>query len=72
MNTQSVIQTKNALPPPAVVLNRLLLTETSSVTRPADSDDLAPDELDLRATQITGVLKEILEQRGYSHGGLNE
>ena len=43
-----------------------------------DSQDLvisrlvAPEELNLRATQITGVLKEILEQRGFPHGGLNE
>jgi hypothetical protein len=72
MNTQTVIQTPQALPPLMIVLNPLLLTETSSVTRPVDSGDLAPEELNVRATQITGVLKEILEQRGYPHGGLNE
>ncbi len=72
MNTQTVIQAPQALPLLAVVLNPLLLPETSSVTLTADSGDLAPEELNLRATQITGVLKEILEQRGYPHGGLNE
>jgi len=28
--------------------------------------------LKLRATQVTVVLREILEQKGYLHGGINE
>jgi hypothetical protein len=71
MNTQTAISTPRPLPR-AVVLSALLLTETSSVTRPVVARDLAPEDLNLRATQITDVLNEILEQRGYAHGGLNE
>jgi len=50
----------------------LLLTEKSSVTRPADPGGVAPEMLKLRATEVTVVLREILEQKGYLHGGINE
>ncbi len=72
MKTQTFIPTPSSLPPVAVVLSPLLLTETSSVTRPADPGGVAPEMLKLRATQVTGVLREILEYRGYLHGGINE
>jgi hypothetical protein len=72
MNTQTVVPTPRALPSPVVVLGPLLLTKTSSVTRLADSGDVAPERLKLAATQVTVVLKEILEQRGYRHSGINE
>ena len=49
----------------------LLLAETSSVTRPAPSD-VEPEMLEARATQVTVVLREILEQKGYLHGGIND
>lgn len=72
MNIQTVIATPKALPPPAIVLRPLLTTETTSVTRPAYQSDVAPEMLTLRATHVTVVLKEILEQKGYPHGGIND
>jgi len=71
MNTQTIISTPYALPP-AIVLSPLLLTETSSATSPVDSGDLALEQLNLRATQVTLVLKDILEYKGYLHGGIND
>jgi len=72
MNTQTIISTPRALPPPAVVLNPAHPTETSSIIRTTDSGDVAPEMLTLRATQVTVVLREILEEKGYLHGGINE
>jgi hypothetical protein len=72
MNTQTVISTPHALPPPAVVLNSALPTGTSSVMPTTDSGDIAPGTLTLRATQVTLVLREILEDKGYPHGGIND
>ena len=72
MNTQTVVLRSPPLPPSAVVLIPLLLTETSSGTRPADPGDVAPELLKLRPTQVTVVLREILEYRGYPHGGIND
>lgn len=57
---------------PTVVLSPLLLTETSPVTRPADPGEVMPETLKLHAARITVVLSEILEKRGYPHGGINE
>ena len=71
MNTQTVIPTPKALPP-VVILSPLLLTETNSVARMADLTDVAPEMLNVRATQVTAVLAEILEQKGYLHGGIND
>jgi hypothetical protein len=71
MYPQAVIPTPGLLLP-AVVLRSLLLTETSSVMRLADTGDVMPKMLKLPATQITVVLREIPEQRGYSHSGINE
>ena len=72
MNTQTVILRPPSLSPAAVVLIPSLLTETSSVMRPADPGDVAPELLKLRPSQATVALREILEQRGYPHGGINE
>ncbi len=72
MNTQTVTFTPPPLPPAAVVLIPLRLTETSSDTRAADPGDVAPELLKLRPTQVTVGLREILEQRGYPHGGIND
>lgn len=72
MNTPTVIPTPRALPPQAIVLSPLLLTETSSVARLVDPGDVAPEMLKRRATQVTAVLKEILAEKGYLHGGIND
>ena len=72
MNTQTVILRPPSLSPATVVLIPSLLTETSSVTRPADPGDVAPEQLKLRPSQAAVALSEILEQRGYLHGGINE
>jgi len=53
-------------------LNPAHPTETSSIIRTTDSGDVAPEMLTLRATQVTVVLREILEEKGYLHGGINE
>lgn len=53
-------------------MTRLFLTQTTSVTRPIDRDNLAPEILTLRATQITVLLRELLEEKGYCHTGIND
>lgn len=59
-------------PPPVVLLNRLLLTETCSVTRfPAESC-LAPGCLTIRANRVSVLLQDILAEKGCRHGGPNE
>ena len=50
----------------------LLLMQTNPVSRPADPGNLAPEMLTVRATHISVVLNEILEGKGYSHGGIND
>jgi hypothetical protein len=53
-------------------VTHFLLTQTTSVTSPADADPFAPEMLTVRATQITVVLRELLEEKGYRHTGINE
>ena len=54
-------------------MNRLLAAQTSPVTGSTDeSSSITPEVLTVRATHITVVLGEMLEWKGYSHGGLNE
>ena len=72
MQTQSVIPSPRALPPPVILLNRLLLTENCSVTRLTPWGNLAPDLLTIRATKVSILLEEILAQKGHRHGGINE
>ena len=71
MKTQTVMPYP-PLPPPVVLSNRLLLTQFSSVARTADWWNAAPETLTARATQVTVVLREILEQTAYRHGGIND
>jgi len=70
MNTQTVIVAHQQLLPPLV--DHLLLQQTSTATKRLDPWDLGPESLTVRATTISVVLKEILEDRGYFHGGINE
>jgi hypothetical protein len=49
-----------------------LLTRTNSFIRPTDPGNLAPERLTVRATHITVVLSEILQEKGYRHGGIND
>jgi hypothetical protein len=71
MQTQTVMPSL-PLPLPVLLCNRLLLTQTSSVTRAADPGNLASETLTIRAAQITVLLREILKQPGYRHGGIND
>ena len=68
MDTPIVITT----PPLAVVLSPLLLTENCSGACLPDPGNVTPEMLKLRVTQVTVVLREILEQKGFHHGGINE
>ena len=70
MNTQTVIAAPQHLLKPWV--GHLLLPQTSTVTRPAGPWDFGPESFTIRATTVSGVLKEILEQRGHLHGGIND
>jgi hypothetical protein len=71
MQTQTVMPSPQ-LPPPAILGNRALLTQMSSATRVTETGNVASEELTVRATQVTVVLKKILEQTGHRHGGINE
>jgi len=70
MNPQTNIVAHQRLFPPLV--DHLLLSQTSTPTKPVDPFNFDPDSLSLRATTISVVLKEILEQRGHIHGGIND
>jgi hypothetical protein len=70
MNTQTVIVAHQRLLAPLV--DHLLLPQASTATKPADPWDFGPESFTFRATTISVVLKEILEQKGYPHGGIND
>jgi len=72
MQNQILMPIARLLPPPAVLLYPVLPPQTSSTTMPNDSDSLALERPEGRATQITVVLNQILDYKGYYHGGLNE
>ena len=72
MTTTQTVVPSRLLTPPVILSDRLLQTQSGSVTREADPGNLAPEKLKLRATKVTVVLREILEQPGYRHGGINE
>ena len=72
MQTMTFTPSPRPLPPPVVLFNRLLLSQTSSVTLLSDPGTLAPAMLAVRATQMTVVLRQILDDKGYFHGGINE
>ncbi len=72
MTSQSLHHLSSALPalPAALVFStQLLLTQKSSVARPARSDGSPPESYTFRATKLTAILKGI---PGYNHDGLNE
>ena len=73
MKTRTTSQSPQHSPTPLLgpSMTRLFLTQTTSVTRPIDRDNLAPEILTLRATQITVLLRELLEEKGYCHTGIN-
>ena len=70
MQTQYATTSPLPLPPPVVLLNRLLLTERCSFTSLIPPINLAPDLLTVRATKITAILEGILATPGYRHGGI--
>jgi hypothetical protein len=70
MNTQTVIVAHQHLLTPLV--DHLLLAQTGTATKPFDPWNMGPELLGFRATTVTVVLKEILEQKGYPHGGIND
>ena len=72
MTTTQTVVPYRLLAPPVILSDSLLQTQIGSVTRAADPGNLAPEKLKLRATKVTVVLREILEQPGYRHGGINE
>lgn len=70
MNTQTVIVAHEHLLTPWV--GHLLLPQTGSATKPDDPWDFGPESFTVRATTVSVVLKEILEQKGHIHGGIND
>ena len=72
MQTQSVKLSSQTMPRPVLSLNRLLLTETCSVTRSTLANNLDPDLLTIRATKVSVLLQDILAEKGYRHGGIND
>ncbi len=72
MKAGTVTQTGRARAEAPAPIQHLLLSEFSQVKSPGSGDNFDADKIALQATQITVVLKNILEQPGYRHGGLNE
>lgn len=61
-----------ALPPATAGANVLFITEKSQSCEISTSGNQDAEELTLRATKMTQVLKNILEHQCYTHGGLND
>ena len=72
MNASTVTPTGQATANPSALVYDLLSTKFPQIQETNLPDDLDADRIALRATQITVVLKDILEHPGYRHGGLNE
>lgn len=74
MKTRTTNKSPRHSPPPLLgpSVTHFLLTQTTSVTSPADNDPFAPEMLTVRATQITVLLRELLEEKGYRHSGIND
>ena len=72
MNASTVTPTGQATENPPALVHHLLSTKFPQIQETNLPDDLDADRIALRATQITVVLKDILEHSGYPHGGLNE
>ena len=74
MKTRSTSNSPRHSPQPLLgpSVTHFLLTQTPAVTSPADRDPFAPEMLTVRATQITVLLRELLEEKGYHHTGIND
>ena len=72
MKASTVTKTGRAKTHPLAPPQHPLLIATSQMTATRSSDNLDAENITLRATAITIVLKDILEHDGYRHGGLNE
>jgi hypothetical protein len=72
MNASAVTSAGQAMNNPPAPVQHLLLTEFSQTHETRWSDNMDADDIALRATQVTAVLKDILQHSGYRHGGLNE
>jgi hypothetical protein len=72
MNASTVTSTGQATDNPPVPVQHLLLTQFSQINEVHWSDNMDADSIALRATQVTAVLKDILQHDSYRHGGLNE
>jgi hypothetical protein len=72
MNASTVSSTGQATAKPPALVHTLLPRKSPQRNEVDSSDNLDAEDITLRATQITLVLKDILEQPGYRHGGLNE
>jgi len=69
MDTQPVLPPPTASPPPAILSQRLLLSDSTPVV---PLSLLAPKSLTLRAATVSVLLAEMLDHSSYHHGGLNE
>jgi hypothetical protein len=58
-------------PPPSVV-QALLLPNLNSVDSTIPAECLDPAQLTVKVTTVTVLLKEMLDQNGYRHGGIND
>jgi hypothetical protein len=74
MNVQTVIVSPQSLLAPllAPLVGQLLLPETSTASKPANPWSFGPESFTFRATKISVAVKEMLEQRGHPHGGIND
>jgi hypothetical protein len=73
MKTRTTSKSPRHSPPPlGPWVTHFLLTQTTSASSPADRDPFAPEMLTVRATQITVLLRELLEEKGYRHTGIND
>ena len=70
MKTQTVMVAHQHLLRPLV--GHLVLPQASTATKPADPWDFGPESFTVRATTVSVVLKEILEEKGHPHGGIND
>jgi hypothetical protein len=70
MKTQTVIVAPQHLLTSWV--GQLLLPQTGTATKPADPWNFGPESFTVRATTVSVVLKEILEQKGHLHRGIND
>ena len=53
-------------------VGHLLTPKARPARKAADPSDVGPESLTVRATTVSVVLKEILEQQGRPYGGINE